>query len=78
MNEQNNDLDPIEFLTVPEDTIFIDSQDVLGAREIAILGLKQVIEERSEDINIKKNNWDLINSNKLINLNGFSIQLNYE
>ena len=75
MNEQNNNLDPIEFLTVPEDTIFIDSQDVLGAREIAILGLKQVIEERSEDINIKKNNWDLINSNKLINLNGFSIQL---
>ena len=71
MNKKDKSFIPIEAFSIPEDTIFLDSDSLYEPIKLAINGLKKTIKERNLDWHLKNKS----EKNNLIIINGFTIQI---
>ena len=53
MNKKDKSFIPIEAFSIPEDTIFLDSESLYEPIKLAINGLKKTIKERNLDWHLK-------------------------
>ena len=71
MNKKDKSFIPIEAFSIPEDTIFLDSESLYEPIKLAIKGLKKTIKEMNLDWHLKNKS----EKNNLIIINGFTIQI---
>ena len=71
MNKKDKSFIPTEAFSIPEDTIFLDSESLYEPIKLAINGLKKTIKERNLDWHLKNKS----EKNNLIIINGFTIQI---
>ncbi len=74
MNKSNPSFEELETFSIPDDSVVLDFDGLYGSRDLVISGLRKIIKERKLTLPLGPE-LDLDNSERLLILNGFSVQL---